>query len=407
MLRYSLSGRFGDRPLWLAQRVHRPVGHGFASPRSSSPGRFIARICKRMSTSRDRRVRRAARFLVQHLCLSTLPLEQSGHLGVGPDAPTGRRCRRRSPLSTHRASNSATVQSYAAWSTSPPSLLAPRACGHLGSHRRYDAVISTNTLDTYPRGTIAEIWREAFRLLRPGGIVSSKIGYSVHYAHTDPSISLLNYLAFDDAACRRHNHANHYQNRLRHCHHVDLLTQAGFVVEESRAEGEQDPTGLAIRQLVAGDPTDYCVDGSCWVGRPGTRLETACRSGAASGRARASRRPLPPATLIEVCPSGPLRLKEMMSELPTNEFIPPAKPLIGDEERAAVDRVMARHAGPRPRGRCLREEFSRPLLDGRPCVAVNSGTSGSHLGLLAPARDGATRSSSRPSPSPPPPTPWP
>ena len=66
------------------------------------------------------------------------------------------------------------------------------------------------------------------------------------------------------------------------------------------------------------------------------------------------------------------------------EFIPPAKPIIGDEERAAVDAVLA--SGMVAQGAqvaAFEEEFARQLVDGRACVAVNSGTSGLHLGLLA------------------------
>ena len=66
------------------------------------------------------------------------------------------------------------------------------------------------------------------------------------------------------------------------------------------------------------------------------------------------------------------------------EFIPPAKPIIGDEERAAVDAVLASgQVAQGPQVAAFEEEFARELVGGRPCVAVNSGTSGLHLGLLA------------------------
>ncbi|SNT13515.1 dTDP-4-amino-4,6-dideoxygalactose transaminase [Micrococcales bacterium KH10] len=67
-----------------------------------------------------------------------------------------------------------------------------------------------------------------------------------------------------------------------------------------------------------------------------------------------------------------------------NEFIPPAKPIIGDEERAAVDAVL--RSGMIAQGRQVKafeDEFSAALVAGRECVAVNSGTAGLHLGLLA------------------------
>ncbi|HET7279758.1 MAG TPA: DegT/DnrJ/EryC1/StrS family aminotransferase [Dermatophilaceae bacterium] len=66
------------------------------------------------------------------------------------------------------------------------------------------------------------------------------------------------------------------------------------------------------------------------------------------------------------------------------EFIPPAKPLIGEEERAAVDRVLrSGMLAQGPEVKAFEEEFSAHFDLGRACVAVNSGTSGLHLGLLS------------------------
>jgi len=67
-----------------------------------------------------------------------------------------------------------------------------------------------------------------------------------------------------------------------------------------------------------------------------------------------------------------------------SEHIPAAGPSIGAAERAAVDRVL--RSGTLVEGpevAAFEEEFSAILVEGRPCVAVNSGTAGAHLGLLA------------------------
>jgi dTDP-4-amino-4,6-dideoxygalactose transaminase len=66
------------------------------------------------------------------------------------------------------------------------------------------------------------------------------------------------------------------------------------------------------------------------------------------------------------------------------EFIPPAKPIIGDEEREAVDRVLrSGMVAQGPEVAAFEREFSEHFVEGRPTVAVNSGTAGLHLGLLA------------------------
>lgn len=70
-----------------------------------------------------------------------------------------------------------------------------------------------------------------------------------------------------------------------------------------------------------------------------------------------------------------------MSEI---SFIPAAKPIIGDEEREAVDRVLSSGMiAQGPETATFEEEFSSDALDGVPGVTVNSGTSALHLGLLA------------------------
>ncbi|MFB7251800.1 DegT/DnrJ/EryC1/StrS family aminotransferase [Microbacterium sp. NPDC056234] len=67
-----------------------------------------------------------------------------------------------------------------------------------------------------------------------------------------------------------------------------------------------------------------------------------------------------------------------------SEFIPPAKPIIGDEEREAVDRVLrSGMVAQGPEVAAFESEFSEHFVQGRPSVAVNSGTAGLHLGLLA------------------------
>lgn len=64
-------------------------------------------------------------------------------------------------------------------------------------------------------------------------------------------------------------------------------------------------------------------------------------------------------------------------------MIPAAKPLIGDEERAAVDRVMlSGMLAQGPEVAAFEHEFSA-LVEGRHCIAVNSGTSALHLSLIA------------------------
>ncbi|MDN5563226.1 dTDP-4-amino-4,6-dideoxygalactose transaminase [Luteococcus japonicus] len=68
----------------------------------------------------------------------------------------------------------------------------------------------------------------------------------------------------------------------------------------------------------------------------------------------------------------------------TEAFIPPAKPIIGEDEIEAVTRVMrSGMVAQGPEVAAFETEFSEHFGLGRASVAVNSGTSALHIGLLA------------------------
>jgi dTDP-4-amino-4,6-dideoxygalactose transaminase len=64
-------------------------------------------------------------------------------------------------------------------------------------------------------------------------------------------------------------------------------------------------------------------------------------------------------------------------------MIPAAQPIIGDDERAAVNRVLlSGMLAQGPEVKAFEDEFS-PHVDNRHCIAVNSGTSALHMAFVA------------------------
>ena len=92
--------------------------------------------------------------------------------------------------------------------------------------------------------------------MKDEGIVSAQIDYSDHYAHTDDSISLLNYLKFNDKSWKRYNHDCHYQNRLRHYDYLRIFKETGFVVvKEELVFAENDIPSEVIKTFQNNEET--------------------------------------------------------------------------------------------------------------------------------------------------------
>ena len=125
-----------------------------------------------------------------------------------------------------------------------------------------DACISTNTLEHIPKETITAIFSELYRTLKDNGIVSAKIDYSDHYAHTDKTISLLNYLKFDEELWKRYNHNCHYQNRLRHKDYLEIFKKCGFVVIEEELTYAEDNIPTEVVEAFKGKDETWCATSS-------------------------------------------------------------------------------------------------------------------------------------------------
>ena len=107
-------------------------------------------------------------------------------------------------------------------------------------------VSSTDTCEHIPGADLAEIFRECFRLLRPGGAFSCRIDLQDHYAYFDHSLSRYHFLRYSDRAWSLVNSPLHHQNRLRSPEYLQLVRDAGF---ELVAEKPSGPSEAGLKEL--------------------------------------------------------------------------------------------------------------------------------------------------------------
>jgi SAM-dependent methyltransferase len=98
-----------------------------------------------------------------------------------------------------------------------------------------DFVCSSNVFQHVPPDILADIHKEAFRILQPGGLAVHRFGPGDHYSHVDRSITAVHFLRFSERQWHWLGGSGlAYQNRLRAIQHQQLLEQAGFSVLTSR-----------------------------------------------------------------------------------------------------------------------------------------------------------------------------
>jgi SAM-dependent methyltransferase len=94
-----------------------------------------------------------------------------------------------------------------------------------------DVVFSASVLEHMPPAMIEGAFAEAWRILKPGGVMFHTINCGDHYAYSDHSLHQLHYLQFSAAEWDRWNNEFLYQNRLRAVDFVALAKRAGFSIE--------------------------------------------------------------------------------------------------------------------------------------------------------------------------------
>ncbi len=118
--------------------------------------------------------------------------------------------------------------------------LAPRDARATGLEAEsIDFVTSTNTLEHIPAADLVPILRECRRLLRPEGLVSSRIDLCDHYSYADRGLTPYNFLRYSDRTWRLLDSKLSHQNRLRRPDFLQAFAAAGLSVVDERAQAPE------------------------------------------------------------------------------------------------------------------------------------------------------------------------
>jgi hypothetical protein len=121
------------------------------------------------------------------------------------------------------------------------SYLAPRDARATGLDREsVDFVTSTNTLEHIPAADIVAVLAESRRLLRPDGLMSSRIDLRDHYSYSDPGLTPYNFLRYSDRTWRVIDSKLSRQNRLRRSDYLQAFAAAGLAIVDERAQAPEN-----------------------------------------------------------------------------------------------------------------------------------------------------------------------
>ena len=104
-----------------------------------------------------------------------------------------------------------------------------------------DASIDFHTsrmvLEHIPPKDLEAIFTESRRILRNEGLLVHQIDYSDHFAHSDRTISKINFLKYSDADWSRYaDNRFMYMNRLRHDDYLTLFGSLGYDIRDTAVE---------------------------------------------------------------------------------------------------------------------------------------------------------------------------
>lgn len=120
-----------------------------------------------------------------------------------------------------------------------------------------DLVFSNSVLEHIPRHTIVNLFREARRVLKPGGLAVHAVNCGDHYAYFDKKISAINYLQYSSAEWRLWNNDLLFQNRLRPRDFLEIAKQTQFDILTAKQKLNAKLSACLGRMKIAPEFAEY------------------------------------------------------------------------------------------------------------------------------------------------------
>lgn len=145
-----------------------------------------------------------------------------------------------------------------------------------------DVHTSYNVVEHVPPAELRRILVEGNRLMRDGGLFVHRVDYSDHFAHTDESISFINFLQYSDRQwAKLAGNRRMYANRLRVDDVEKLYRDCGHAIVsiestvDPRSRSELDDPAFRLDGRFAGKPATVLATIDSWIVSTGpTTTET-------------------------------------------------------------------------------------------------------------------------------------
>ncbi len=120
---------------------------------------------------------------------------------------------------------------------------------HIFPKKKFNFISNTVTFEHISEDDIVKMFKECYRILKLGGVMSCFVDLQDHYSYFDKTISCYNFLKFSNKTWKLLNSPLHFQNRLRYPDYINLIKQTDFEILNTELERPSVADMQTLKQL--------------------------------------------------------------------------------------------------------------------------------------------------------------